>query len=64
MAALILGAVLFVIALILGGVHVLSVYNIYGDAANRLYFYGAVATIGIVGIMLSVWSMMKKRTQK
>ena len=62
MIALILGVAFIVIALILGGVQILDVYNIYGASANRWYFYGAVAIIGIIGIILSVWGMMKKGT--
>ena len=64
MVALILGVVLIVIALILGGVQILDVYNIYGASANKWYFYGAVATIGIIGIILSAWGIMKKGTPK
>jgi hypothetical protein len=64
MMALILGVLLIVVALMLGGAQILRVYNIYGASANRLYFYGAVATIGITGIILAVWGIMKKGTPK
>ena len=60
MTALILGAVLIVIALILGGVQLLHVYNIYGDISNKWYFYGAVGAIGLVGILATAWGLMKK----
>ena len=62
MTALILGAVLVVIALILGGVQLLHVYNIYGDSSNKWYFYGAVGVIGLVGIAAAAWGLMKKTT--
>jgi hypothetical protein len=64
MIALILGVVLIVVALILGGVQIFYVYNIniYGASANRLYFYGALAIIGIIGIILTAWGIMKRGT--
>lgn len=58
--ALILGAVLVIIAAVLGLVQILHVYNIYGVAANKWYFYGCVATSGIVGLLLAVWGLLKK----
>jgi hypothetical protein len=66
MIALILGVVLIVVALILGGVQIFYVYNIniYGASANKWYFYGAVAIIGIIGIILAVLGVMKKGTPK
>jgi len=64
MIALILGAALIVIAVILGGIQISHAYNIYGAAGHKWYFYGAVAIIGIIGIILSVWSVLKKETPK
>jgi membrane protein DedA with SNARE-associated domain len=61
---LILGAVLIVIALIVGGAELFGAYPIPKSDANRWYLYGAVAIIGLVGIILSVWSILKKRTPK
>ena len=52
MITLILGAVLIVIAVILGGIQISHAYNIYGAAGHKWYFYGAVAIIGIIGIIL------------
>ena len=49
MIALILGAALIVIAVILGGIQISHAYNIYGVTAHKWYFYGAVAVIGIIG---------------
>jgi len=64
MVLLIVGVVLIVIAVILGGIQVSHAYNIYGAAAHKWYFYGAVAVIGIVGIILAVWGLVKKETTK
>ncbi len=64
MIALILGAALIVIAVILGGIQISHAYNIYGATAHKWYFYGAVAIIGIIGIILVVWSVLKKETPK
>ncbi|MGD0995499.1 MAG: hypothetical protein ABR909_08260 [Candidatus Bathyarchaeia archaeon] len=64
MIALILGAVLIVIAVILGGIQISHAYNIYGAAGNKWGFYSAVAIIGIIGIILAVWSVLKKETPK
>jgi len=58
------GVMFIVIALILSGVQILEVYNIYGVSANKRYFYGAVAIIEIIGIILSVRVKMKKGTPK
>ena len=58
------GVVLIIIALIVGGVQLLHLYNIYGAGENRWYFYGAVAVIGIIGIILAAWGLMKKEEMK
>jgi hypothetical protein len=57
---MILGAILIIIALILGIVQHFNVYNFYGDTANKWYFYGLVAIIGIIGIIAAVWAYIKK----
>jgi hypothetical protein len=62
MTGLILGAVLIIIAIILGLTQHYNVYNFYGDAANKWYFYGIVAIIGIIGLIAAAWSYMKKET--
>jgi hypothetical protein len=56
----ILGAILIVIALILGLIQHFNVYNIYGDVANKWYFYGIVGVIGLIGIIAIAWSYIKK----
>lgn len=58
--ALVLGAILIVIVVILGLVQIFRVYNIYGVAQNRLYFYGALAISGITGLILAAWGLLKK----
>jgi len=57
-----IGAVLIIVALILGGLQLLHIYNIYGTSDNKWYFYGAVGVIGLVGIILAAWGLMKKET--
>lgn len=64
MTAFVLGVVLIVVALIFGGVQLLHIYNIYGKGSNRWYYYGAVGVIGLIGIILAVWSLLKKQTTK
>jgi hypothetical protein len=49
---------------ILGGIQISHAYNIYGAAGNKWGFYSAVAIIGIIGIILAVWSVLKKETPK
>ena len=57
-----IGAVLIIVALILGGLQLLHIYNIYGTSDNKWYFYGAVGVIGLIGIILAAWGLMKKET--
>lgn len=64
MTALFLGAVFVIIALIVGGVQILRIYNIYGSSSNRWYFYGGVGAIGLIGIVLAAWAFVKKDTPK
>jgi uncharacterized membrane protein len=59
-----LGALLIIIALILGIVQHFGVYNFYGDDSNKWYFYGGVGVIGLIGIILAGWAMMKQETKK
>jgi surface polysaccharide O-acyltransferase-like enzyme len=49
-----LGVVLIAAAVILGAVQYFGVYNIYGTM-DKWYFYGPVAAIGLIGIILVVW---------
>ena len=57
---IILGVVLIIVAIILGAVQHFNAYNLYGDQANKWYFYGGVGVIGIIGIILAAWAYMKK----
>jgi hypothetical protein len=57
-ASLVLGAVLIVVALILGGVQVLRIYDLRGSSENRWYFCGAIGAIGLAGIILAAWSLL------
>ena len=54
------GVLLIIIALILGVVQHFSIYNIYGAASNQWYFYGAIGILGLIGIILAAWGLMKK----
>jgi len=54
------GILLITIALILGIVQHFSIYNIYGAASNQWYFYGAVGILGLIGIIVAAWGLMKK----
>jgi Na+/melibiose symporter-like transporter len=54
------GIVLIIIALILGAVQHFGVANIYGSDDNKWLFYGLVAVIGLIGIILAAWSYMRK----
>jgi len=56
------GILLIIIALILGVVQHFNVYNIYGASDNKWYFYGVVAIIGIIGIIMAAMSVLKKET--
>jgi Na+/melibiose symporter-like transporter len=56
----IFGIVLILVAIILAIVQHFNVYNFYGDASNKWYFYGLVGIIGIIGIILLAWSYLKK----
>jgi hypothetical protein len=70
MKVMVLGVVLIIIALVAGGVQILRIYNIYGngnlygDASNRWYFYGGVGLIGLIGIILVAWTLLKKDRPK
>jgi predicted tellurium resistance membrane protein TerC len=57
---MILGAILIIIALVLGGLQ--HIHHIY--SGNHWYFYGSVGVVGLVGIVLVVWSFMKKAPKK
>jgi len=61
---LIVGIVLIIIAVILGGIQVSHAHNFYGAAKYKWYFYGGVAVVGIVGIILTVWGAVKKEMKK
>jgi surface polysaccharide O-acyltransferase-like enzyme len=56
---LVIGALLILIALILGAVQHFGVHNLYGAQGHKWYFYGLVVVIALVGLILAVWSLMK-----
>jgi len=59
---MIIGAVLIIIALILGAIQhfMIGGINFYGEEANKWYFYGIVGVIGLIGIIAVAWSYIKK----
>jgi Na+/melibiose symporter-like transporter len=59
MTGQIVGGALIIIAILLALVQHFQVYNIYGDASNRWYFYGLVGLIGLIGIIIAAWSSMR-----
>jgi hypothetical protein len=55
-----LGGVLIIIAIIVFAVQHFGTYNLYGDVANKWYFYGLVGVIGLIGVILISWAYLKK----
>lgn len=55
-----LGGVLIIIAIIVFVVQHFGNYNLYGDVANKWYFYGLVGLIGLIGLALIGWAYLKK----
>lgn len=59
-----LGLVLIIIAIILGAMQHYyfgpNNQSLYGGEENKYYFYGLVAIIGLIGIILAAWSYMRK----
>ena len=59
-----LGALLIVIALILGGLQLSNAYDFTKTLGRRLYVYGLFGVIGLIGIIIAAWALMKKETPK
>jgi len=64
-----LGALLIVIALILGGLQFFWDSNGYGydftpTLGRRLVVYGLFGVIGLIGIIIAAWVLMKKEAPK
>lgn len=59
---IITGAILIIIALILGAIQhfMIGSINFYGAEENKWYFYGIVAVIGLIGIIAAAWAYLKK----
>lgn len=55
------GVLLVLVAIILVAVQHFGGYNLYGDASNKWYFYGLVGIVGLLGIVLVAWYLMKKK---
>lgn len=59
-----LGALLIIIALILGGIQIShSSYSIVSHPTPT-WFYAVVGIIGLIGIIIAAWALMKKETPK
>jgi hypothetical protein len=60
-----LGALLIIIALILGGLQLSNAYDFTPSMGGRhLYVYGLFGVIGLIGIIIAAWALMKKETPK
>jgi hypothetical protein len=63
-----LGMVLVIIAIILGAIQHFyygpNGQSLYGADANKWYFYGLIALIGLIGIILAAWSYMRKQKKQ
>jgi Na+/melibiose symporter-like transporter len=63
---MVIGALLIIIALILGAVRYMGAYDFgvsYGSGYGW-YFYGLAGVIGLIGIILAAWSFMKTEQPK
>jgi len=58
-----LGALLIIIALILGGIQISHAYDIVSHPTPT-WFYALVGIIGLIGIIIAAWALMKKETPK
>lgn len=60
---LVLGIVLVIVALILGAVQLTAhALSIYGSTTTKYGYYAVVGVIGLIGIIITAWSYMKKPT--
>jgi hypothetical protein len=57
----VLGMVFVVIALTLGGIQDLHVYELYGSGSYKWYFYGFIGVILLLGAILAVYGLRKNR---
>ena len=58
-----IGALLIIIALILGGLQILHIYDVVSHPTPT-YYYVLVGIIGLIGIIIAAWGLMKKETPK
>jgi di/tricarboxylate transporter len=58
-----IGAILIIIALILGGIQISHAYDIVSHPTPT-YFYALVGIIGLIGIIVAAWALMKKEAPK
>jgi hypothetical protein len=56
-----IGAILIIIALILGAIQLFNAYDFTPSMGGRhLYVYGLFGVIGLIGIIIAAWALMKK----
>jgi bacteriorhodopsin len=56
-----LGAIIFIIAVILFGVQYgAHVFNIYDSDTTKWGYYGGVGVLGLIGLIIAAWAYMKK----
>jgi formate hydrogenlyase subunit 4 len=58
-----LGIVLILIALVLGGLQISHIYDVVSHP-TPLYYYVLVGVVGLIGIIVAAWALMKKETPK
>ncbi len=60
--SLLLGLTFVIVALVLGGIQHLHLYDFYGSGLlNQLCFYGGVLVIGVVGTVVMILSVLKTK---
>lgn len=57
------GLFLIMVAMLLGAIQDLRIFNIYGSGDYKWYFYSALIIILVAGIAVAVWPYKKNRLQ-
>jgi len=60
MIGLIIGAILIIIAIILAGVNLIA--KKFDSSDIKWYFRAMFVVIGLIGLILAGWGLMKKKT--
>jgi spore maturation protein SpmA len=62
MVVLVLGVLLIIIAIILAAINLIA--KKFDSSDIKWYFRGLFVVIGLIGIVLAAWGLMKKTPQK